>query len=195
MDLLSTTQTSFVNQHFTDLTYSSKKLMDLEFENCTFEKCIFIECIFNNCRFVDCVFTECSISANIPLNSKFNAVCFKYSKVMGSDWTKAKSMHSLIFENCDISYSNFSFLKLHNLKLLECVAKETSFNEADLTGGDFQKTDFSQSIFSKTNLTGSDFRKAINYAIDFHFNTLKNARFSLPEAASLLNSLDIKLEY
>jgi hypothetical protein len=41
---------------------------------------------------------------------------------------------------------------------------------------------------------GADFREAFNYDIDFKFNKLAKAKFSIPEALSLLNSLDIILE-
>jgi uncharacterized protein YjbI with pentapeptide repeats len=69
-----------------------------------------------------------------------------------------------------------------------------NFNEADLTRGVFTRTDFLNSVFSSTNLTQADFRKAFNYGIDFNFNILKKAQFSLPEAMSLLTSLDIILK-
>jgi len=160
------------------LIYTNVKIENKEFENCTFEKCRFIECIFENCRFIDSSFIECSISANKPYNSQFINISFKDSKIMGLDWTKAKSIYFLSFERCDISYSNFSFLKLPNLQLRECIAK----------------TDFSNTIFSHTNLTKTDFRKAFNYGIDINFNKLTKAKFSLPEATSLLKSLDIILE-
>lgn len=194
INLLTTSKKTFFKEHFTGLNYTSQQIKNLEFEDCTFEKCIFIECRLDNCIFTDCTFSECSISATKPFNSKFSTVTFKNSKVMGFDWTKAKSIKDLTFERCDISYSNFSFLKVHNLKLVESVAVEVSFNEADLTGSIFTETDFSKTIFSNTNLTNTDFRKAFNYGIDFNFNMLKKAKFSLPEAASLLKSLDIVLE-
>lgn len=194
MNLLLKNKKSYYKEKFVGLTYTKEKIENIEFENCSFEKCFFIECVFENCRFIDCSFSECSISANKPYNSQFSNVTFKDSKIMGFDWTKARSVHLLTFERCNINYSNFSFLKLPNLKLLECIANEVNFNEADLTSGIFTKTDFSKSVFSNTNLTKVDFRKAINYGIDINFNILKKARFSLPEAVSLLKSLDIILE-
>lgn len=194
MDLLSNNKSSYYKEKFIGLTYTNQKIKNKEFENCIFEKCIFIECTFENCRFIDTNFFGCSISANKPYNSQFTNIVFKDSKIMGFDWTKARSVRLLTFECCDISYSNFSFLKLSNLKLVGCIAKEVSFNETDLTNGLFTKTDFLNSVFLNTNLTKADFRKAFNYGIDFNFNILKKAKFSLPEAASLLKSLDIMLE-
>lgn len=194
MDLRSNNKQSYYKEKFIGLTHTNLKIQNKEFEDCVFEKCIFIECVFENCRFIDCSFSGCSISANKPYNSQFTNITFKDSKIMGFDWTKAKNIRSLIFERCDISYSNFSFVKLPNLKLLECIAKEVNFNEADLTNGVFSKTDFSKSVFLNTILTKADFRKAFNYGIDINFNKLTKAKFSLPEATSLLKSLDIILE-
>lgn len=194
MDLLSTRQATFVKQNISGLRYSAQKVSAKEFENCTFKKCIFIECVFDSCQFTDCTFSDCSISAVKPYNSRFNAVRFTDSKVMGFDWTKAKSIRSLAFERCDISYSNFSFLKIPRMKFIECVAHEVSFSDGDFSEGEFTGTDFAKSIFSNTNLTRANFRKAQRYGIDIKFNTIKGAKFSLPEAASLLKSFDILLE-
>ena len=194
MNLLTDNESVYLKTKFIGQIYTKHKIINKEFENCTFEKCVFIECVFENCRFIDCNFSECSISANKPFNSLFTNITFKDSKIMGFDWTKAKSVRLLNFERCNISYSNFSFIKLPNLKLLECIANEVNFSEADLTNGVFTNTDFTKTVFSKTNLTKADFRKAYNYGIDFNFNILKNAKFSLPEAASLLKSLDIIIE-
>jgi len=194
MNLLSKTPQSFYKEKFVGLTYTNQKIQDKEFENCVFEKCIFIECVFENCRFIDIIFSGCSISANKPYNSQYINVTFKDSKIMGFDWTKVKNVRSITFERCDISYSNFSFVKLPELKLLECISNEVNFNESDLTGGIFTKTDFYKSVFSNTNLSKADFRKAFNYGIDINFNKLTKVKFSLPEATSLLKSLDIILD-
>jgi uncharacterized protein YjbI with pentapeptide repeats len=78
--------------------------------------------------------------------------------------------------------------------MVKCEAKEVDFIEADLTGGDFKNTDFNQSVFFKTNLTKVNFSRATNYSIDIKTSTVTNARFSLPEAMSLLYNFDIIIE-
>ena len=50
------------------------------------------------------------------------------------------------------------------------------------------------SRFNHTNLTEADFSDATHYNISAVDNTLKKTRFSLPEAISLLYSLDIILK-
>jgi uncharacterized protein YjbI with pentapeptide repeats len=78
--------------------------------------------------------------------------------------------------------------------MIKCEAKEVDFIETNFSHGDFKNTDFEKSRFFKTNLTGADFKGAINYSIDVKNNIIKNARFSLPEALSLLSSLEIILD-
>ena len=85
-------------------------------------------------------------------------------------------------------------MKPPRLKIINCEAKEVDFIETDLTGGVFTGTDFEGSRFFKTNLTNADFKGARNYMIDARNNTLKKTKFSLPEALSLLNGLDIIIE-
>ncbi|MDO8610722.1 MAG: pentapeptide repeat-containing protein [bacterium] len=80
------------------------------------------------------------------------------------------------------------------IKLIECIVKEVNFSEAELSESIFTKSDFSKSIFAHTNLTKCDFRQAFDYEIDFNFNNIKKAKFSLPEASTLLKSLEIILE-
>jgi len=67
------------------------------------------------------------------------------------------------------------------------------FREADLAKTNFDGTDLSESLFLNTNLSKADFSGAKNYAISPEKNTLKGAKFSLPEAMSLLFNLDLVL--
>jgi uncharacterized protein YjbI with pentapeptide repeats len=57
----------------------------------------------------------------------------------------------------------------------------------------FTGTDLTDSLFLTTDLTEADLSSATNYQIDARQNTIQNARFSLPEAMSLLHGLDIEL--
>ena len=82
---------------------------------------------------------------------------------------------------------------LPEISLQECVARDVDFREADFTQADFTDTDFSESLFVNSNLTEVDFTNAKNYNIDASLNVLKKTKFSLPEAMSLLHSLDIVL--
>ena len=156
----------------------------------------FIEVVFATCRFLDCIFDGCTLSAVQLPGSSFPGARFIRSKVIGVDWSKAKrsNLGTLEFTECELNYSSFAQLSMKKLKLKQCRCREVDFVEADLTDGDFGGTDFEMSRFFKTNLTNVNFRKASHYSIDVRNNTIKKAQFSLPEAVSLLQSLDIVLD-
>ena len=164
------------------------------FEECEFNNCSFIDCKFEKCRFIECKFIECDLSNIIPMNCQFTEVRFIKCKAIGIDWTKAEKLKELNFSECLVNYSNFKLLQVPKTTMTGCEAKEIDFIETDLSDGDFKGTDFEQSVFFKTNLTNSDFSGAKNYSIDVKTNTLKETRFSLPEALSLLYSMDIIVE-
>jgi len=84
-------------------------------------------------------------------------------------------------------------LKLRRIQIQDCVAVDVDFREADLSQADFSGTDLSDSLFLVTDLTQADLSRARNYRIDPSQNVVKKAKFSLPEAMSLLYGLDIVL--
>jgi uncharacterized protein YjbI with pentapeptide repeats len=95
--------------------------------------------------------------------------------------------------DCDLSYSSFAHIDYSKGKIIRCKAHEVYFWETNLTQADFSKTDLENSQFKNCNLTKADLSTARSYAISPQANILKEARFSLPEAVSLLNHLGIIL--
>lgn len=186
---------NYYQKNFSGIILTNEHVIEKEFEECHFTKVHLIDCKIERCRFINCTFENSMVSAMKPVNSSFVDVEFKDSKVIGCDWTVAKKVDSLKFTNSDVSYSNFRFLKLPGLQLINCVATETDFTEADLSEGNFQGTDFEGARFPKTNLTKANFKKAKNYLIDIRSNTITKAQFSYPEAINLLKCLDISIEY
>jgi fluoroquinolone resistance protein len=165
-----------------------------EFEECRFENCSFIKCKFEKIKFISCTFHDCILSAVSLTDTRFLEVNFTKCKVIGFDWSKVVHIRDLEFNECQLNYSDFSYLKLPGAKMTGCEAKEVDFTEAKLNGGDFRKTDFEKSRFYNTDLTEADFRGATHYFIDVKNNILKKTHFSFPEAITLLNSLDIIIE-
>lgn len=99
----------------------------------------------------------------------------------------------LVFQECILDYSIFLGLDLVGVKFIACQAMDVDFREANLSQADFSYTDLANSLFVSTRLGESDFRTAFNYKIDVGQNDIGRAKFSLPEAMSLLYSLDIDL--
>ena len=188
----------YTEQTFKDLNLSHALLKSNSFNECRFERCIFEEAHFRNCRFVNCLFKNCDLSlVQIP-NCSFSGARFENSKVIGINWAQAhwsdKALWDPIeFKKCSLSHSTFLGVDLNGIKMLRCEAINVDFRETDLTQADFSFTDLRDSLFLNANLSRADFRYARNYTIDPSQNTLKGAKFSLPEAMSLLYSMNIEI--
>lgn len=131
--------------------------------------------------------------------SSFSNTVFKESKIIGVNWSEASSVTGSIgeplhFSKSIINHSTFSGLNLKKITIKECTAKDVDFRDADLTGSDLRDTDFIDTIFLNTNLTEANFTGAVNYSINATANKIKKAKFSLPEAMSLLYGLNIILD-
>lgn len=189
---------NYTEQTFTSLDLDKVQLRDCEFYDCTFIRCSFVESVFYHVRFIGCCFQHCDLSMFGVPNSTFSETQFEESKVVGVDWTQAdwpltRLGIPLAFSKCAISYSTFLGLNLRGIKIRDCVALEVDFREADLTRADLKGTDLSESMFGSTILIEADLSSARNYSIAPGQNTLKGARFSLPEAVSLLYNMGIVL--
>jgi fluoroquinolone resistance protein len=188
----------YVDLAFRDTHLENAELLSSEFHDCVFFHSSFAQSVFRRCRFVNCVFRECDLSLLRVPECRFTSTRFEKCKVMGvnwseADWPKTGLANPIGFSHCALSHSTFMGLSIPGMEVSDCVALDVDFREADLSRVDFGGTDLSQSLFGKTNLSEADLSRARNYHIDPAQNTLKRARFSLPEAMSLLYSLDIVL--
>ncbi|MHC1782285.1 MAG: pentapeptide repeat-containing protein [Anaerolineaceae bacterium] len=199
MTLSDPSPSEYTPDEFKKLDLRFGLVSEKRFQGCTFSKCSFNETIFQSCVFHDCTFKACDLSlAKLP-GCSFKAVKFENCQLIGLDWTETAWAGGRVifkaadFTGCVLNYSTFMGLDLKGAALRKCIAREVSFEEADLTKADCRGTDFSGSRFNHTNLTEADFTRALSYAISPADNTLKKTRFSLPEAMSLLHALDIVL--
>jgi len=161
-------------------------------------RCSFVESVFSTCRFISCTFQGCDLSLIQLPGSTFSATRFEDSKVIGIDWTlvdwnAATLGDPISFFNATLNHATFIGLKLSGIKIKDCMASNVDFREADLSRADFSGTDLSESLFTNTDLTAADLSRARNYHIAPQQNIIKQAKFSMPEAMSLLFNLDIDL--
>lgn len=199
MELSSTQQDEYTSQEFKKMTLKSSQIPGKSFISCAFTKCSFNETIFQDCRFHSCTFKGCDLSLVSLKGCSFTNTRFEDSQVISVNWTETSWATSKVvfkpvdFFGCVINYSTFLGMNLKKVTISKCIAREVSFEEANLTQANCRFTDFQNSRFMHTNLTEADFTGAKNYAIAANLNTLKKTRFSLPEAMSLLYNLDICL--
>lgn len=192
------TQTHYADQVFKEERLEREELVSSEFYDCIFMVCSLVESVFRNCRFINCTFQGCDLSLVQVPGSTFSTTRFEDSKVIGVNWTHAdwsatRLRDPICFFKCAINHSTFIGLRLQGIQIKDCIAADVDFRESDLTRANFGGTDLSESLFSNTNLTEADLSNARNYHIDPGQNVLKQAKFSMPEAMSLLYSLDILL--
>ena len=186
------------DQEFKGLDLDGTRIALSEFIDCKFIDCSFVESVFKKCRFVNCDFKHCDLSLSKVPGSLFNYTCFENSKIIGVNWAQAdwpiSDLGQLIsFLKSAINHSTFIGLSLKNIQIIDCTAVDVDFREADLSKSDFSGSDLSESLFIHTNLSEADLSQARNYLIDPGLNDLKKAKFSLPEAMSLLYNMDIIL--
>jgi fluoroquinolone resistance protein len=191
-------QAEFEDEHFKDIVLETAHVHGRHFYNCLFLDCSFCETEFRQCRFVDCTFQGCDLSLARFGDSSFSETRFVESKAVGINWALATwpgyTLESPIrFKDCVLNYSTFIGLSLRKIGFVGCTANDVDFSEADLTEADFGDAVLTRSRFRQTNLTRANFVGATEYAIDITTNTVTKAKFSFPEAITLLYSVDIEL--
>jgi fluoroquinolone resistance protein len=185
-------------EDFKDVSLHDVKITKAEFEACTFVSCDFSETIFLSCRFIECHFVNCNLSLMKLTDTKMSDITFESCKMIGIDWTMCdnKSLlraEPLRFIESILNDSNFFGLKLENLVMKACRAKDVDFRNASLKSADFTGTDFKSSLFENTHLEYANFTDAQNTYIDIRKNHLTKAIFNRYEALFLLEIMEITL--
>lgn len=187
----------YFDQKFEKLSLAEPtKFYDKRFEGCTFQACTLTEASFIGCTFRECIFRECDLSLLQVADSAFVETEFHQCKMIGINWTDAQwtLLSRLDCYHCDISHSTFTDLDLRDGHFSHCKVENCDFSGASLQRFDCRHANFLESRFAETNLSEADFTGAENYAINVLANTIKGAKFSLPQALALLHTLDIVLE-
>lgn len=195
------------NSIFEDLTISDVTAHDAQFDDkhfldCNFRNCDFNESSFTMSSFSNCSFTDCNLSLIKIGDSRIENTQFMQCKMIGIDWTQAiwnnntskkKANFSIEFKDCTLNYSIFIGLNLYKAMFVECSMREVGFESANLQESDFSNSDLTGAIFNETNLSKANLSLAKNYTINVCRNNILKARFSMPEAISLVYALDIVL--
>lgn len=185
----------YFDQNFKNLVCDNTKLLNKTFDECSFDNCNFSETSFKNCKFRHCQFTNCNLSLIDIKNSSWLNVVFNECKIIGVNWTYAliSDTWPLKFNQCNISQSNFLGLNLNSMSIIDCMAQEVDFRECNLSTAILTGSNLQNSLFASTNLSEANFINATNYSINLTQNKLTGAKFSLPEAFSLLKGIGIDL--
>lgn len=187
-----------IGEEIGGLTAPGAVFDSVTFEDCAFEKCVLTEASFEHCALRECRFRECDLSLLRVPGSAFAGCELEDCKALGINWTEARWPAArlsvpLRFRRCVLSHSTFLGLDLREVPFYQCILRDADFREAILSGCSFEGSDLARSVFHEADLSGADLSGARDYSIDARRTTLKGARFSLPEALSLLGGLDVEL--
>lgn len=181
------------NKTFENLSVPGGEVTGATFDRCTFLRCNLQQTVFDECTFNNCTFEGCDLSLIRFKSTTFNIVNINNSKAIGIAWRECSNPVYVGFKDSQVSYSSFYGKKLKKMQMVNCVALEADFTACDLQQSSFERTDLAGAHFSDTDLTQANFAGARNYEINPATNRIKGAKFSLPDALSLLNYLDIQV--
>lgn len=184
----------FENNIFNAEDFSHDQALSAEFVGCQFIGIDLSEFNFSRLKFLDCEFSECNLSNASFKSAAFRGCTFKKSKLIGINWTEASSIASLKFSDCIMDYSVFHSMNLKGFSFVDCKMLEVEFADAQLEKAVITGCMLRGSGFNKATLLNADLRGSTEYFIDVRFTNVKKAKFSMPEAMSLLSSLDITIE-
>lgn len=190
-----------IDKAIENIDIPSEIIDGVTFTECTFKNCNMCDVTFRNCGFESCCFINCDLSLIKLPQTQFKETIFEHCRMLGINWSQADwetqsllSKKRVDFEACLLDHSLFIGLDLSETKFINCKARQLDFEGANLSQADFSGTDLEGTRFITCDLSKANFSGAANYAINASQNKLNKTRFSLPEAISLLHSLDIILE-
>lgn len=179
---------------FTKLDASGNRFARKEFYNCKFVQCSFYKTVFSSCEFEDCTFEKCDLSLAVVQSNKFVDVMFRNCKIVGVDWAGLRSPSRFNFEDSILKNNIFLKMNLNGMHFNACNLQDSDFSESNLTKVVFAGCDLTGAKFQMSNLALADFSESFNYQINLNNVKVKKTIFTLPEAASLLQSFDIVLK-
>lgn len=84
-------------------------------------------------------------------------------------------------------------MNLTKFKFAGSVIQRSMFAKCNLVSADFEKCDLLDTEFFQCDMRKANFKEASGYKVDIFGCKLQDAKFTLPEAVSLLGDLRIKL--
>lgn len=186
----------FEGKEFKNINFSKSKFEIAEYENCSFIGCNFSKVNLSNSSFTDCKFKNCDFSMVKNANVAFRKTDFTECKLLGFHFENCNEfLLSFSFTNCQLNFSSFHKMKLHNTKFINCKLQEVDFTEADFTNSNFENCDFTDAIFNRSTLDKCDFSTSYNFIIDPENNKLAKAKFSSANVLGLLAKYNIEIEW
>jgi uncharacterized protein YjbI with pentapeptide repeats len=180
--------------HFGAADSAALRLSGARFEDCSFERCELRERDLRGARFVDCSFVATDAALATVIDCALVRVRFRECRLSGINWSVANKLESVTFDECQIDDAVFSGLSLHECAFTRCMVRRAAFRETNLSKVSFRGSTLTGAEFVHSDLRGADFREAVDYTLNPSENRVEGARFSLPDAVTLLAGLGVIIE-
>jgi uncharacterized protein YjbI with pentapeptide repeats len=183
------------DKEFKGINFVDDNLVTAEYEDCRFIRCIFSAADISHCSFENCSFHECDMSLCKIVQTSFRDTEFKNCKMLGMHFENCKNFRfSVNFTSCILDHSSFYRKKLRSAKIIDSSLIDVDFTETDLSKTRFDNCNLSGAKFEKTNLSESDLRGAINFSIYPEVNILFKTKFSKEGILGLVGHLSILID-
>lgn len=194
-----TEKTYYEGERFENLALSEESV-----EGCRFVDCVFSGCEFDGCRLSRCYFSECRLENCVLRDLKTRGTEAKFltlnaCTVSGVNWglLLPADGFSQVFDRvsgCVFRYGTFLRHNFRRMDLSDSSFAGCTFAECDFSEANLRKCVLRDCDFTRCDLSKADFRDAEGYRVDAVSCKVKGARFSLPEAVTLLYSLGVRIE-
>jgi fluoroquinolone resistance protein len=182
------------DEEFSGLRLAEADLRGKSFVSCRFLQCDFSAADFSGALVADCSFVGCNLSLVKIKNARWQGVALRECKIAGVNFASLSELLSdFSFADCLLQSCIFSGMSQKKQSFRKCQVRDCDFHRTDLREADFSDAVLTGSLFEQCNLSKADFGTATGYTINPLNNTLKGARFSLPEAMTLLSALGIRV--
>jgi uncharacterized protein YjbI with pentapeptide repeats len=164
------------------------------FEHCRFERCLLQAAELTRCEFVGCRFNGCNLAAARLLDCELRDAVFVDCKLSGVDWTAARRVERVSFENCVLDDAAFLGMKMHKTSFRGSRLRNAILAEADLSDADLSGCDLAGARFAGAKLLRADLRGAKGYSINPLETRVAGMRVSWPEGLALLAALGVDVQ-
>jgi uncharacterized protein YjbI with pentapeptide repeats len=121
-----------------DARFGVEECAALDFGAAHFEDCAFDHGNLGGrdlvgAKFVDCTFDTCDLVVAKVVDCVFLRVRFRGCRLGGINWSQARTLDSVAFENCQLNDGSFVGLRLEDCAFTDCVARGAIFRDANLS--------------------------------------------------------------
>lgn len=185
----------FEDKEFDSIQFATAPMQKGEYDSCVFRHCNLESADLSGMAFNDCSFIDCNLSLAKLTKTAFRKVIFRDCKMLGLHFENCTPFGlEFTFEHCILNHGSFYELNISKTNFRYCSLVEVEFTRAQLKGTTFDECDLLNAHFEDTNLEKADLRTSFHYSIHPALNKMTGAKFSFPEAKSLLEVFKIVVE-